>query len=114
VWFVQGREPLIAIVMRILTLVLVALAAIGCVKGRVQVVEPGGRPIQGADVVAVSASMNGDVVTTDAKGEAEIPLSLGAQQTKWVNVSKPGFESRQVELPAKWPLKVPLQPAPRP
>ena len=100
--------------MRILILVLVALAAIGCGKGRVQVVGPGGRPIQGADVVASSLSMTGDVVTTDAKGEAEIPLSFGPQQTKWVNVSKPGFESEHVEVPAKWPLKVTLQPAPRP
>jgi hypothetical protein len=95
--------------MRPLLIAIVALILAGC-SGRVQVVDPAGKPVQGAQVAPVTLSMNGAAAATDAKGEAEIPLSIGGQSTKWVNVSKAGFQSQQIAIPANWPLKVVLKP----
>jgi hypothetical protein len=93
------------------SLILVVLIA-GCSRGRVEVVDPGGMPIQEAQVTPVSASMNGAAGTTDAHGETIVLLNMG-QDTKWVGISKGGFISQQVDV-GKWPLKVVLQPATRP
>ncbi len=99
--------------MRLLAIAILALTAVGC-TGRVQVVDPAGKPVQGAQVTPVTASMNGNPKTTDTNGEASVPLSMGGQETKWVNVSKPGSQSQQVSVPAKWPLKVVLSPTIQP
>jgi len=99
--------------MRLLALIFVSLFVAGCGSGRVQVVDPNGAPIQGVQVAPVSLSMNGSPETTNARGEASVPLNIG-QDTKWVSVSKSGFNSQQVDLPTKWPLKIVLQPATRP
>jgi hypothetical protein len=95
--------------MRLVSLIVVTVFFAGCASGRVQVVDPDGRPVQGAKVVPVSLSTNGAAATTDAKGRASVPLIIG-QATKWVSISRAGFTSRQVDVPAKWPLKVVLQP----
>ena len=99
--------------MRLPALAILTLFVVGCSSGKVQVVDPSGAPIQGAQVAPVSQSINGEAKTTNAKGEASIPLNIG-QDTKWITVSKPGFTPQQVDVPAKWPLKVVLQPTTRP
>lgn len=98
---------------RPLFLLVAPLLLIGC-TGQVQVVDPAGKPVQGADVVAVALSISGPVGTTDTNGKATVPLNCGGQNTKWVAVSKEGFERVQEPVPAKWPLKVTLHPATRP
>jgi hypothetical protein len=77
----------------------------------VQVVDPAGTPVAGARVEPVSPSINGVPVMTDKNGEAVVPKFIG-QQTKWINVSKPGFQTTpNLELPAKWPWKLVLKPS---
>jgi hypothetical protein len=44
--------------------------------------------------------MNGVATTTNERGEASIQSSI-VQDTRWVNVSKLGFKSRQVEVPTR-------------
>jgi len=95
--------------MRVFASIILGLALAGCAE-RVQVVDPVGKPVQGAQVAPVSLSMNGAAETTDAKGEASVALSVGGQETKWVSVSKAGFVSQQVGVTGTWPLKVVLQP----
>ena len=83
--------------------------SLGCEKREVvKVTDPAGNPIAGANVEAVSPSMNAGPSVTDANGEA--PLPANAQDAKWVAVSKPGFERTQVDVPKKWPLRVRLKP----
>jgi hypothetical protein len=94
--------------MRLIVTTLFALTFAGC-DGRVQVVDSAGKPVQGAQVAPVTLSMNGPAETSDAKGEASVPLRISGQETKWVSVSKAGFKPEQVGVPAKWPLKVVLQ-----
>jgi predicted component of type VI protein secretion system len=96
--------------MQLLTIAILSLMLTGCSE-RVQVVDAAGKPVQGAQVAPVTLSMNGAPAVTDARGEASVPLRIGVQETKWVNISKPGFETIQVDVPAEWPLKVVLQPA---
>ena len=99
--------------MQPLILAILTLFIAGCSGGQVQVVDPSGTPIQGAQVAPVSLSINGEAHPTNAKGEASVPLNIG-QDTKWITVSKTGFTPQQVDVPAKWPLKVVLQPTARP
>ena len=97
-----------------LTVLITALAVLaGCYKsGVVDVVDPAGNPVCGAAVAPVTASMTGAAVAVDAKGEAQIPTSIGPQVTQWVSVSKAGFTAIQVRVPKAWPLRVTLVPAP--
>lgn len=67
--------------MRLLTISIVCIALLGC-EERVQVVDPHGVPIEGAQVAPVTLSMNGPAVFTDAHGEASVPLRIGVQETK--------------------------------
>lgn len=97
--------------MRPFLIPLFALTLIGC-NQRVQVVDPAGKPVQGAQVAPVTPSITGTPATTDAKGETSVSLSIRTQKTQWVSVSKTGFASQQVPIPASWPLKVVLQPVP--
>jgi hypothetical protein len=99
--------------MRLLIVVIVSLCVVGCGNGRVRVVDPQNVPIRGARVAPVSLSISGGPKTTNARGEASIPLNIG-QDTKWIDVSKPGFQSVQVDIPSKWPLTVILQRATQP
>jgi hypothetical protein len=100
--------------MRLLTPILIGvlIAFAGCDNsGIVDVVDPAGNPVAGASVTPVTASMNGNAVTADGKGEALIPTSMGVQATHWVSVSKAGFTAVQVPVPKAWPLRVTLAPA---
>jgi hypothetical protein len=74
----------------------------------VKVVDAAGVPISGAEVEAVSLSINGGPNLTDMKGEAIVPSN--SQETKWVAVRKPGYKYVQVYLPGSWPLRVTLIP----
>ena len=100
--------------MRLLLTALIGLTLLGGCRERVQVVDPAGRPVEGARVAPVTLSMNGAAEMTDARGEATVLLKIGLQDTKWVNVSKQGFEPQQVNVPAQWPLKVVMRPANQP
>jgi hypothetical protein len=82
--------------------------------GSVFVVDAAGRPVEGAEVHPVSLSVDGRRVMTNARGEASVPLRVSLQQTKWVAVSKTGYERQHVDVPESWPLKIVLQPEERP
>lgn len=89
------------------------LTLIGCGKREViKVVDPAGRPIAGANVEAVSPSMNAGPNITDGHGECVLPSNM--QGVQWVQISKAGFEAIQVDIPKTWPLCVTLKPATRP
>jgi beta-lactamase regulating signal transducer with metallopeptidase domain len=75
--------------------------------GIIVVTDESGKAIEGADVYAVSLSMNAGPAKTDTNGKATLPANI--QGTKWVDVSKAGFESTQIDVPQKWPLKVILK-----
>ena len=93
--------------------VLILLAAVvglaGC-SGLVQVVDPDGRPVAGAEVTAVSLSMTAGPNITDGQGEAYLPGNI--QDVQWVQVAKPWHRTVQVDLPETWPLRVMLVPTP--
>ena len=95
--------------------VLILLGAVvglaGC-SGLVQVVDPAGQPVVGAEVLAVSLSMTAGPNITDGQGEAFLPGNL--QNVKWVQVSKPWYRTVQVEVTETWPLHVMLEPKPTP
>lgn len=98
-------------VMRLLRLPIMfaAVMAVGCAsRETVRVVNGSGQPIVGANVEAVSPSMNAGPNVTDANGEAPLPSNV--QGARWVAVSKPGFERTQVDVPKQWPLRVVLRP----
>jgi hypothetical protein len=103
------------IMMRPLTIALIFTFVAGGCTGRVHVVDLTGEPIQGASVAPVSLSLSGAAKLTDAHGDAEVPLNISSvAETKWVNVSQKGFESQQVDIPKKWPLRIVLQPTTQP
>ena len=89
-------------------LLIVVLPLAGCVAKQVVVVtDATGAPVQGANVEAVSPSMNVGPAVTNAKGVAALPIN--PQGTKWVQVSKPGYTTAHEELPSKWPMNVTLE-----
>jgi len=66
-----------------------------------------GAPIEGAKIVAHSLSMSGLTTYTDSRGQARVPSSI--QATKWITVSKAGYQSRWMELDATNPMVVVLE-----
>jgi len=75
------------------------------------VVDAADKPIQGADVQPVSLSINGAITKTDAAGVADVPLSVGGQDAKWISITKAGYDPAGVDVPAQWPLRITLMPA---
>jgi hypothetical protein len=91
-------------------LILAAALFGGCVTQRVRVVDSSNRPIAGADVEPISASMNHGKLLTDQKGEALLPHV--AQKIQWVSVTKEGFApSGQVPVGDESAVVVILSPA---
>lgn len=90
--------------------VFLSLAVIGCSQ-KVLVTDKAGKPVQGAAVSPAGFSMNGNATLTDANGVATVPGHVGGEDTKWVDIQKPGFDRVQVNVPAQWPLRVTLGPA---
>jgi hypothetical protein len=86
---------------------LLSIAVLAGCSSIVHVVDARGAPVEGAEVYAVSLSMNTGPNLTDAEGEASLPDNI--QGTKWVEVRKPGFKTAHVDVPAEWPLRVTLQ-----
>ena len=94
-----------------LPIVLGILISLGCSpREMVKVTDPAGNPVAGANVEAIPSSTNTGPHVTNARGEALIP----SKGTKFVAVSKPGFERTQVDVPKKWPLRVTLKPTTTP
>jgi hypothetical protein len=81
-------------------------------RPRVQVVDQNGRPIAGAEVIAVSLSMNAGGAFTDDNGIAVVPRDI--QGTQWIEVRKQGYDGAFVAVPSSWPLRVTLMPGPSP
>ena len=95
----------------VLVLLAVAAGLAGC-TGLVQVVDPAGRPVPDAGVVAVGLSMNSEAAITNSAGEVHLPSV--PHDAKWVQVSRYGFRTVQVEISDTWPMRVMLVPTPRP
>jgi len=78
--------------MRLLVASMLAAALAGC-SCYVRVVDPSGKPIEGArlEAVAVAPGDPGDV--TNANGEGNFPAGVEAYTTM-VRVSKPGYETQ--------------------
>lgn len=66
-----------------------------------------GKPIEAAKIVAHSLSMSGLAAYTDAQGRARVPTSI--QTTRWIDVSKTGFQSRRLELDSTNPMIIVLE-----
>jgi hypothetical protein len=91
----------------LLILAFFSLGLTGCSSRQlVHVVDANGAPIQGAAVEAVSPSINSTPNLTDASGDAPLPSNI--QGSTWVQISKIGYDSIQVDMPSKWPLQVTL------
>jgi hypothetical protein len=80
-----------------------ALAMCGCL---VRVVDPSGKPIEGARLGAVATAPGG---TTDANGEGTFPAEVKGWSTM-VRVSRPGYETQIADRHGP----IVLQPATRP
>ena len=94
------------------TLAVTAFLFAGCSSRVVEVVDPTGAPVAGAQVIGASPSMNTETTITNAKGQATVPDNIPG--VKRIQVSKPGLQPSHVEVPASWPLRVTLTPEPRP
>lgn len=94
----------------VLVLMVVAVGLAGCPQGLVQVVDPAGNPVEGADVMAVSLGAITGPNTTNGSGETYVPHNM--HDVKWIQVSKPWHRTVQVDLPETWPLRVLLVPTP--
>src|SRR5438132_5071240 len=70
----------------------------------VQVHDEQGKPVEGARVTVVKASMNSIQGQTDKKGEVEV-ISEG----RWIRVEKKGYSRAYKQYPEKWPLKIVLE-----
>jgi len=66
-----------------------------------------GKPIEGAKIVAHSLSMSGLTSYTDSQGRTRVPSSI--QATRWIDVSKTGYQSVRVELDAADPIIIVLE-----
>lgn len=94
---------------KLILLLVACVCLVGCSsREAVQVIDPSGQPIAGANVVAVSLSMNAGPIATDAQGKAELPANV--QGTRWIEVSKNGFETTRVDVPKAWPARITLKP----
>ncbi len=89
-------------------IVWIFLMLTGCAQ-RVQVFDIAGKPVEGADVSADSLSISMHY-KTDAKGDTWVATNNSFQDVKWVSIGKDGFQGVQIPVPAKWPLRVTLQP----
>ena len=78
-------------------------------SNRVQIVDVAGKPIRGAAVSGVSASMNGQQKLTNSSGYASVPLFIFIQPVKWIKVDCVGYEMVQVQVPAKYPFVITLR-----
>ncbi len=75
----------------------------------VVVVDTTGAPVVGAKVEPVTASMNGEVVLTDGKGEAR--MGNYVQEILWLRVRKEGFAAQEsVDFTKPKPIRVVLKP----
>jgi hypothetical protein len=81
----------------------------GCRSPDVLVSDSNGNPIEGAFVTGFSPSMTGKWSVTNRKGFA--PILWSPQETEWIIVEKPGFETtNQIDVRDKpRPIKVFLE-----
>jgi hypothetical protein len=70
------------------------------------VTDASGAPVAGAQIATISRSLEMDGERTDGKGRAAAPSNLN--DATWIKVSKLGFATQQVSLPAQWPIHVTL------
>ena len=85
-----------------------ALFFAACSRPQIEVVDSAGAPIEGAEIVGYSLSIQGQQTQTDKRGHAQIPSAV--QQTQWIVVSKPGFiRTEQIDVSGPKPIKVILQ-----
>lgn len=90
-------------------LMLGGAAKYGCQSHTVVLVtDHSGKPLVGAQVVAVSPSMNTGPNFTDSDGRATVPSNV--QGIQWLDISKDGFRPERLDVPSRWPLHVTLQP----
>ncbi|WP_367872292.1 hypothetical protein [Luteolibacter sp. Populi] len=74
----------------------------------VVVTDRAGLPVAGAVIVPSSPSFNYPAVTTDGKGEANIPKKA-VQEVKWLDVTVPGSEAKaRVDYTNSKPVRVTL------
>lgn len=71
------------------------------------VTDDNGLPISGAEVMAMSYSINMKSIFTNYRGEAALKKSI--QELKWVNIAKKEYETSHVQITGEWPLYVQLQ-----
>ena len=91
---------------RIAPLFLSLAIVAGCSSRTVHVEDARGIPLAGATVSAVALSVEGLPTTTDARGDAELPVEV--EGARWVRISKPGFKTVYILVPDAWPLEVTL------
>ena len=95
-------------VYRYFTLLIFIVVCVGCNSYKVvKVYDDDGKPIAGAEVEAVSLSINSAPNLTDDEGKTTLPFNI--QGTKWVQVSKSGYRFAQVGVPERWPLIITLE-----
>ena len=81
-------------------------STISTAKEVIIVTDVNGLPIAGAEVIAMSYSINMKSVFTNSEGEAVLKSNI--QSVKWVNVEKKEYETSHTQITGEWPLYVQL------
>lgn len=80
----------------------------GCRTPDLVVAGADGKPIEGAILMGTSLSISGQTTKTDGNGCAAIPWAV--QETKWISVSKPGYETvGNIDVKQKKPIRILLK-----
>ena len=74
---------------------------------QVLVVDERGEPIERAELVVISLSIDVDSQRTYARRMAYLPSLV--QEAKWLSVGRRGYKDVQVAVTGEWPLRVTLK-----
>ncbi|MBL7214391.1 MAG: hypothetical protein ISS71_01800 [Phycisphaerae bacterium] len=95
--------------MKIIFSLMLCLLFAGCSSPlQVMVKDEEGRPIQNAEVYAISLSITSEPHLTNKKGIAHVPLFIG-QQARWISVAKEGYAGTFFDTPKTKKIEVALK-----
>ena len=93
--------------MKLGCLLMMAVLLLTACTRTVCVSDPSGRPIQGAEVVAIGTTTL-KVVESDDQGKAHLPASY-TDTPSHLMVQKGGYEPRILDYPSSWPAQITLR-----
>ena len=98
----MSKPKFFGIFLATVLVVSVGFVCFGC-SDKVLVRDIRGNPIEDAEIVAVSLSMDAGAEYTNRKGIGKISYNI--QGTKWVRINKEGYQSVWIDYKKPWPRK---------